>query len=52
MLVGLGFSIVIDSGLLAISFMMASTTSTEDTGLLDSLAPKFKQDTGIELKWV
>ena len=32
--------------------MMATTTSTEDTGLLDSLAPKFKQDTGIELKWV
>jgi tungstate transport system substrate-binding protein len=30
---------------------MATTTSTEDTGLLDYLAPKFKQDTGIEVKW-
>jgi len=31
--------------------MMATTTSTDDTGLLDYLAPKFKADTGIELKW-
>ncbi len=52
MLAGLGFSVVIASGLFANSLMMATTTSTEDTGLLDSLAPKFKQDTGIELKWV
>jgi tungstate transport system substrate-binding protein len=33
------------------TLLMATTTSTEDTGLLDYLAPKFKQDTGIELKW-
>ena len=52
LLAGLGFSVVITSGLFANSLMMATTTSTEDTGLLDSLAPKFKQDTGIELKWV
>lgn len=52
LLAGLGFSVVIASGLFANSLMMATTTSTEDTGLLDSLAPKFKQDTGIELKWV
>src|SRR5574344_1271802 len=52
MLAGLGFSVVLASGLFANSLMMATTTSTEDTGLLDSLAPKFKQDTGIELKWV
>lgn len=52
LLVGLGFSAVIASSLFANSLMMATTTSTEDTGLLDSLAPKFKQDTGIELKWV
>ncbi|MBS3731505.1 MAG: substrate-binding domain-containing protein [Desulfobacterales bacterium] len=33
------------------SLMMATTTSTDNTGLLDELAPKFKQDTGITLKW-
>lgn len=32
--------------------MMATTTSTDNTGLLDVLAPAFKKDTGIELKWV
>ncbi len=32
--------------------MMATTTSTNDTGLLDFLAPEFKKDTGVELKWV
>ncbi|MFA5518785.1 MAG: substrate-binding domain-containing protein [Spirochaetota bacterium] len=32
--------------------MMATTTSTDNTGLLDALAPQFKKDTGIELKWV
>ncbi len=31
---------------------MATTTSTDNTGLLDYLAPRFKQDTGIELQWV
>ncbi|WP_320170715.1 substrate-binding domain-containing protein [Maridesulfovibrio sp.] len=31
--------------------MMATTTSTDNTGLLDYLAPKFKKDTGIELRW-
>ncbi len=30
---------------------MATTTSTDNTGLLDYLAPKFKASTGIELKW-
>jgi tungstate transport system substrate-binding protein len=34
------------------SLMMATTTSTNDTGLLDYLAPVFKKDTGIELKWI
>lgn len=33
------------------SLMMATTTSTDNTGLLDALAPMFKADTGIELKW-
>lgn len=36
---------------LAQSLMMATTTSTDNTGLLDYLAPKFQADTGIELKW-
>ncbi len=31
--------------------MMATTTSTDDTGLLDYLAPEFQKDTGIELRW-
>ena len=31
---------------------MATTTSTDNTGLLDYLAPAFKADTGIELQWV
>ena len=29
------------------SLMMATTTSTDNTGLLDYLAPKFEQDTEI-----
>ena len=32
--------------------MMATTTSTEDTGLLDYLQPLFKEATGIELQWI
>lgn len=31
---------------------MATTTSTDNTGLLDHLAPLFQEDTGIELQWV
>ncbi len=31
--------------------MMATTTSTDNTGLLDYLAPHFTDATGIELKW-
>ncbi|MFN2436249.1 MAG: substrate-binding domain-containing protein [Desulfotignum sp.] len=31
---------------------MATTTSTDNTGLLEYLAPEFTKDTGIELKWV
>jgi tungstate transport system substrate-binding protein len=31
--------------------MMATTTSTDNTGLLDYLAPLFLQDTGWELQW-
>jgi tungstate transport system substrate-binding protein len=32
--------------------LMATTTSTDNTGLLDYLAPMFSAATGIELKWV
>jgi tungstate transport system substrate-binding protein len=31
--------------------MLATTTSTADTGLLDVLSPLFQKETGIELKW-
>jgi len=34
------------------SLMLATTTSTDNTGLLDYLVPHFTADTGIELKWV
>jgi tungstate transport system substrate-binding protein len=30
---------------------MATTTSTEDTGLLNVLAPEFKKASGIDLRW-
>ena len=33
------------------TLMMSTTTSTENTGLLDVLGPRFQQDAGIELKW-
>jgi tungstate transport system substrate-binding protein len=32
--------------------MMATTTSTDNTGLLEYMAPLVKEATGIELKWV
>ncbi len=33
------------------TLMMATTTSTDNTGFLDYLAPKFEKDTGVHLKW-
>ena len=33
------------------ALMMATTTSTDNTGLLDYLAPKFQRASGISLKW-
>ncbi len=33
------------------TMLMATTTSTEATGLLDVLMPQFAKDTGIEVKW-
>jgi tungstate transport system substrate-binding protein len=32
--------------------LLATTTSTDNTGLLDYLVPKFTDKTGIEVKWV
>lgn len=34
------------------TLMMATTTSTQDSGLLEFLQPTFKAETGIDLKWV
>jgi len=31
--------------------MLATTTSTDNTGLLDYLIPHFEKETGIEMKW-
>ena len=51
--IALGLSALVSSSLMAKdSLMMATTTSTDNTGLLDYLAPKFEKDTGINLKWV
>jgi len=34
------------------SLLMATTTSTDNTGLLDYLMPSFTKDTGIDLRWI
>ena len=34
------------------TLMLATTTSVDATGLLDLLAPRFRQKTGIRLRWV
>ena len=39
------------SGKDAMVLKMATTTSTDNTGLLDYLAPLVKRDTGIDLRW-
>lgn len=36
----------------AAELRMATTTSTDNTGLLDVLAQAYKKDTGVDLKWV
>lgn len=47
-----GTIILCVSSLGASELKMATTTSTDNTGLLDTLAPLYKQDTGVELKWI
>lgn len=44
--------LALSSALFAAEIKMATTTSTGDTGLLDVLVPKYKADTGVDLKWV
>ncbi|HML54352.1 MAG TPA: substrate-binding domain-containing protein [Solidesulfovibrio magneticus] len=54
LVLALALSLVFSSSALAAgeTLMMATTTSTDDTGLLPVLGEAFKKDTGIELKWV
>ena len=47
----LAFTLLAVQAFAADSLMMATTTSTDDTGLLNALAPVFLKETGIELKW-
>jgi tungstate transport system substrate-binding protein len=43
---------LVTAGLNAQVLTMATTTSTDNTGLLDYLAPEFEGATGIDLQWV
>jgi tungstate transport system substrate-binding protein len=56
LIIGLLASFTVGSKSLAnasdMTLKMATTTSTDNTGLLDFLAPIFKSDTNIELLWV
>lgn len=48
----LAAALLLPAGAQAAELMMATTTSTQDSGLLEFLQPAFKADTGIDLKWV
>lgn len=57
---GMQWSVLLLIGLLALpggvlaagdTLVMATTTSTDNTGLLDYLAPHFTKATGVELRW-
>ena len=45
-------SIAVTAAFAAPILRMATTTSTDNTRLLDALAPEFLKDTAIELQWV
>jgi tungstate transport system substrate-binding protein len=47
LLLGL-FSVTLNSA----ELKMATTTSTDNTGLLDVIAPLYKKDFGVDLKWI
>ncbi|MDO9509378.1 MAG: substrate-binding domain-containing protein [Thermovirgaceae bacterium] len=48
----LAAAIAVSAAFAAPVLRMATTTSTDNTGLLDVLAPEFLKDTGIEIQWV
>jgi tungstate transport system substrate-binding protein len=50
-LTALGLSITCKKGEVQ-TLKMATTTSTDNTGLLDNLQPIIKEDTGIDLQWI
>ncbi len=55
MFMGLVFGLMILWGSIALAgeaVLLATTTSTDNTGLLDYLAPMFQAQTGVELKWI
>ena len=47
----MGLALAAPAGAQEKVLLMATTTSTEDTGLLNVLAPEFKKATGIDLRW-
>jgi len=47
----MGMALAAPAGAQEKVLLMATTTSTEDTGLLNVLAPEFKKATGIDLRW-
>ncbi|MCG8550494.1 MAG: substrate-binding domain-containing protein [Desulfobacterales bacterium] len=49
-LIGLSCAVSVQAGEKG-ELVMATTTSTDNTGLLDYLIPFFEQETGISLKW-
>ncbi|MDA8142003.1 MAG: substrate-binding domain-containing protein [Desulfobacteraceae bacterium] len=53
LLMGISAAVLATSGWAADDnvLMMATTTSTNDTGLLDYLAPHFNKASGLELRW-
>jgi tungstate transport system substrate-binding protein len=52
LLVLAAFAILLPAQALAADpLLMATTTSTDNTGLLDYLAPEFMKDTGVPLRW-
>ncbi len=48
----LSFVLLAGIPLSAAELRMASATSVDNTGLLDLLAPIYRSDTGVELKWI
>lgn len=49
---GFGFSGILVSPELEAEMVLATTTSTQDTGILDVLIPEFEKNTGVKVKTV